>query len=225
MEDGSPPRRRRPVASSPQAQRSALRLSGRFRRVAYVLLFSAVLSSALWVWWSAEPLASSPQLQSQLLTSSPATPTAAPLVATTPEHSSVGDSVGPGVAGAEVDSCAASPAWSAFQTSMREYSAVAPPELRPACLRITGWQLVVERLMAHWDVVNILNFGSRDSEEARAVQQLALCAAPLVLNEYNVRPSTNCSGTGWYRCGASLPALRLQLRVWRGAVSLCTPAG
>jgi hypothetical protein len=54
--------------------------------------------------------------------------------------------------------------------------------------------------MAHWDAVSIVAGGSEVEEEAAAVRRLALCAAPLVLNEYGVSPSpaSNCSD-GWYR--------------------------
>lgn len=50
--------------------------------------------------------------------------------------------------------------------------------------------------MVHWDVVSIVvPAGARASSLAPAVQRLALCAAPLALNEFGVTPLTPCSNT------------------------------
>jgi hypothetical protein len=56
--------------------------------------------------------------------------------------------------------------------------------------------------MAHWDVVNIVAGGPEVAQEAAVVQHLALCAAPMVLNEYGVGQGAgaNCSAAdGWFR--------------------------
>jgi hypothetical protein len=46
----------------------------------------------------------------------------------------------------------------------------------------------MELYLRHWDVVALLAFGQGVSNEAKVVQSIALCAAPLVLNEYGVNP-------------------------------------
>lgn len=110
---------------------------------------------------------------------------------------------GPPLAGPSA-ACPPSPAESALSARVRALAPVAgaPNADAPQCAGVTGWGRVMERYMAHWDVVNIVAGGREVAQEAAAVQRLALCAAPLVLNTYATpfHAPANCSKTErWYR--------------------------
>ena len=98
--------------------------------------------------------------------------------------------------------CTPSTAASSLAAKIAGNPAPAPRSALPACAGITGWARVLERYMAHWDVVNIVAGGPEVAQEAAVVQHLARCAAPMVLNEYGVGQGAgaNCSAAdGWFR--------------------------
>jgi hypothetical protein len=99
--------------------------------------------------------------------------------------------------------CDPTPTMAAFDAAARasaETGFVSPVPAR--CEGISGWGRVLERFMAHWDVVALLNYGPQGGAEAAAVQRLALCAAPLVLNQFGVMDQTGCAEGQFYRYGS-----------------------
>ena len=67
------------------------------------------------------------------------------------------------------------------------------------CPAVTGWWRVIELYMGHWDVVNVIAVSDSLAEEARDMQQLALCAAPLVLNTFGAPSVVQCGeDDGWF---------------------------
>ncbi len=69
-----------------------------------------------------------------------------------------------------------------------------------SCAPMTGWFRVLSLYLAHWDVVNLLSVSTSSSLDAnaQALHQLALCAAPLVLNSFGISPVAKCGIDQWY---------------------------
>ena len=70
-------------------------------------------------------------------------------------------------------------------------------ELPLFCKDLTGNSRILELYLSHWDVVSVVSHAST-STEVEFVQNAALCAAPLSLNEFGLSSATRCRNGEWF---------------------------
>jgi hypothetical protein len=75
------------------------------------------------------------------------------------------------------------------------------PDYSIKCPVLTGGQRILELHAGYWDVVALVSFTGplhATGQLAQDAQRVILCAAPLVVNEWGIPPSTPCSNKEWF---------------------------